>query len=74
MDLSYGPMQDLIDQPSRGPLAISDAYTEPVDATYITSSSLAFQHARVYIDFEGQNIVTILVRIGTHWYTLEPLL
>ena len=79
MDPSFGPIPDLIDEPSGVPPAISDAFTEPVDPNYITSSYLAFQHARVFIDFEGRNIVTILVRLGTHWYScvdigITPLL
>ena len=66
-------MPDLIEEPSTVPPTISDASTEPVDSNYITSSSLAYQPARVYTDFEGQSIVAILVRLGTHWYTLEHL-
>ena len=73
VDPTYGPMPDLIDEPSDPPPAISDASTERVNPNYITSLSSAYQHARVYIDFEGRSIVTILVRLGTHWYTLEHL-
>ena len=43
---------------------------QTISPPYLWHSS----NARVYIDFEGQNIVTILVRLSTHWYTFEPLL
>ena len=66
-------MPDLIDEPSAMPPPISDASTKPADPGYITSSYFSFHNVHVYIDFEGRNVATILMRLGTHWYTLEHL-